>query len=96
MISLIFRILYTATTFVQALLVFRVVFKIINANSVNSFVSWVYSISDTLIQPFQGIVADTITIDRFTIELTPLIALLFFSIIGFVFSELARAFSKAE
>lgn len=93
MLSLIFRILYTATTFTQALIVFRIVFDIINANTANSFVSWIYSISDPLINQFKGIVADSITINNLTIELTPLVALFFFAIIGFVFSELAKAFN---
>jgi uncharacterized protein YggT (Ycf19 family) len=96
MLSLIFKIAYTVSTFIQTLIVFRIVLKIINADSTNKFVSWIYSITDSAIQPFKGIVAESITIDRFTIELTPLIALLFFAVLGFVLSELAKAFRQSD
>ncbi len=95
MLSLIFRILNTVTIFVQTLIVFRIILKIINAQSTNAFVSWIYSITDTVIEPFKGIVAESVTIDRFTIELTPLITLLFFAILGFVFAELTKAFRQS-
>ncbi len=96
MVSLIFRIIYTASAFIQTGILFRVILKIIGAESTNSFVSWIYNITDIIIQPFHGIVAESITIDKFTIELTPLVALLFFAIVGFVSSELAKAFKQSE
>ena len=92
MLSLIFKILYTLTTFIQALTVFRIILKIINADSTNNLVSWIYSMSDNFIQPFKGIVPETLNIDRFSIELTPFIALVFFAVLGFIFSELSKAF----
>ncbi|PKN02792.1 hypothetical protein CVU76_02060 [Candidatus Dojkabacteria bacterium HGW-Dojkabacteria-1] len=96
MISLIFRILYTLTTFLQTLIVFRIILKVINADSTNSIVSWIYNMTETFIEPFKGIVADEMLIDRFTLELTPIIALLFYAILGFVFVELSKAFRQAN
>lgn len=96
MLSLIFRILYTLSTFLQTLLIFRVILKVINADSTNSIVSWIYNLTDTVIQPFYGIVAEEMMIDRFTIELTPIIAIIFFSILSFVFSELSKSFRQAD
>jgi uncharacterized protein YggT (Ycf19 family) len=96
MLSVIFKILYTITTFIQTLIVFRIILKIINANPDNSIVSWVYNLSQTFIDPFNGIVAQQMSIDRFIIELTPIIALVFFSIFGFVFSELSKSFRQAN
>jgi len=96
MISLIFRILYTLTTFLQTLIVFRIILKVINADSTNSIVSWIYNMTETFIEPFKGIVADEMLIDRFTLELTPIITLLFYAILGFVFVELSKAFRQAN
>lgn len=96
MITLIFRILYAVSMFIQTGILFRIILKIIGAEDTNTFVSWIYNITDIVIQPFHGIVAESITIDRFTIELTPLVALLFFFIVSFVLSELAKAFKQSE
>ncbi len=96
MLSLIFRILYTASTFIQTLLIFRIILKVINADVTNNLVSWVYNLTDTFIQPFYGIVAEEMMIDKFTIELTPIIALIFFAILSFVFAELSKSFRQAS
>lgn len=96
MLSLIFKILYTLTTFVQTLIIFRIVLKVINANPTNNIVSWVYNLTDTFLQPFKGIVAQEMLIDRFRLELTPIVALVFFSILGFALSELSKAFRQAN
>jgi len=96
MISVIFKILYTVTTFIQTLLVFRIILKVINADSTNSLVSWVYNLTQSFIDPFKGIVSDKIMIDKFTLELTPVIALVFFAILGFVFAELSKSFRQAN
>ncbi|MFA5623038.1 MAG: YggT family protein [Candidatus Dojkabacteria bacterium] len=96
MLTFIFKILYTVTTFVQTLIVFRIILKVINANPTNSLVSWVYDLSQNFITPFKGIVPEEMIIDKFTIELTPIVALIFFSIVGFVFSELTKSFKQAN
>lgn len=70
--------------------------SLIKANANNTFVSWVYSISDILITPFQGMMAKEIYLDKFRIELTPIIALIFFSIIAFILSELTKTLSKTD
>lgn len=90
MLTFLFKILYTVTTFVQTLIVFRIILKVINADSTNSLVSWVYDLSQNFITPFKGIVPEEMLIDKFSIELTPIVALVFFSIVGFVFSELTK------
>lgn len=96
MISLIFRILYTVTIFLQTLIVFRIILKVINADATNSIVSWIYNMTENFIEPFQGIVAEEMFIDRFRLELTPIVALVFYAILGFVFAELSKAFRQAN
>ena len=94
--SLLFRLLYILTTFVQTLILFRVILKIVHANPTHSAVSWIFNTSDIFISPFKGILSNEICLDKFCIELTPIVALIFFLITGFVLSELARSFSRTE
>ena len=96
MLSLIFRILYTLTIFLQTLIVFRIILKVINADATNSIVSWIYNMTESFIGPFKGIVAEEMLIDRFSLELTPIVALVFYAILGFVFAELSKAFRQAN
>lgn len=93
MLSLLFKLLYACDLFVEASIVMRVVLSILNANQSNTFVNWVYDISSIFIQPFEGVISNSIQIDNFTFELTPLVALVFYIILAFVLSELIKAFS---
>jgi len=70
--------------------------SLIGANQANSFVSWVYSMSDVLISPFRGIVADEVYIDKLRIELTPIVSLIFYAIIAFILSELSKTLKKTD
>lgn len=70
--------------------------SIIGANQTDTFVYWVYSISDILITPFQGITAKEVYLDKLKIELTPIVSLLFFAIIGFILSELSKSLKKTD
>lgn len=93
MLSLLFKILYALDLLIEASIVMRVILLILGANQSNTFVSWIYDISTIFITPFEGIIAQSIKIDNFTMELTPLIALVFYIVIAFVLSELIKAFS---
>ncbi len=96
MLKLIFKLLYTAVAFIETLIIFRVILDFINADPTHTLVSWIFNLSDYFIDPFRGITAETLMIDRFTIELTPIIALLFYIVLGFIFSELIRALGRAD
>jgi len=93
---ILFKLLYILISFGQTLIIFRIVMSLIKANLNNTFVAWVYSISDILITPFQGMMAKEIYLDNYKIELTPIIALIFFSIIAFILSELNKTLSKTD
>jgi len=93
MLSLLFKILYALDLLVEASIVMRIILLILNANQSNTFVGWVYDISTIFITPFESIIVQSIKIDNFTMELTPLVALVFYIVIAFVLSELVKAFS---
>ena len=78
----IFKLLYIVITFAETVIIFRIVMSLIGANQANSFVNWIYSMSDVLISPFRGIVADEVYIDKLRIELTPIVSLIFYAIIA--------------
>lgn len=94
--SLIFKILYIFTRFVSTLILFRIILKIVNANITHSIVHWIIDTSDIFISPFVGILSEAICLDMYCIELTPIVSLIFFSIVGFVLSELGKVFSRTE
>ncbi len=94
MLKLLFKLAYTAVMFIESLIMIRIVLELIKANTSNTFASWVYSLSDLFISPFNGLISSTLQIDKFSISLTPLVALVFYIIIAFILSELTRAFSR--
>jgi len=49
------RVVYYILGVIEALLGFRLVFKLLGANPENAFVSAIYSISDLFLAPFVGI-----------------------------------------
>jgi ABC-type multidrug transport system permease subunit len=94
MLKLIIRLAYFVVIFIEALVLTRIVLLVINASTQNAFANWVLNTSSTFVEPFEGIVASSLQINNFTLPLTPLIALLFYIILGFVFSELLKSFSR--
>lgn len=80
--------------FIEALVITRIILLLINANTSNSFANWVMSMSDMFVQPFDGIVADSLQINNISIPLTPVVALLFYIVAAFILSELLKAFSR--
>lgn len=94
MLKLIVKLAYTATMIIEALIIIRIILVLINANLNNAFAGWVTHTSEIFIQPFNGISANSVQIDRFILPLTPIIALLFYIVAAFILSELLRSFSR--
>ena len=91
MITFLLKIAYTLNTLIEGLIILRLVLSIFASNSTHSFVQWVYSMSDLFINPFEGIAPSTLIIDRFEIAVTPILALIFYAVLGFILSELVKA-----
>lgn len=94
MLKLIIRLAYFLVIFIEALVLTRVVLLLINANTQNTFASWVMSTSAIFVNPFEGIVSTSLQINDFSLPLTPLVALLFYVILAFALSELLKSFSR--
>jgi len=94
MLKFIIRLAYTAVMLVEALILGRIVTDFVKANPENTIVSWIKTMSDIFIKPFEGITPSTLKIDALEIYITPIIALLFFMIAAFILSELLRSFNR--
>ncbi len=94
MIKLLLRLLYTAITFIEALIGIRFILLFINANKSNSLVNWVYEYSEPFVKPFYGITSSTLELFGVKLDLNSLVALAFYMVVGYVVIELIKAFSR--
>ncbi len=94
--GLLFKLFYILVTFGETIVIFRIFLSTISTNQTHTFVSWVYSISDIIVTPFEGIVAKEIYLDKFRIELTPIVALIFLAILAFILSELSKSLKRTD
>jgi len=52
------QVVWYILVFIEVLLAFRLVFKMVGANPASGFVDLIYSITDILVVPFQGIIGN--------------------------------------
>jgi len=77
------RIIYWLTGVILALLAIRLLFELIGARTGNAIVSAIYGITDVLVAPFTGILAQTNGLDIQTV-----VAMVGYAIIGFALAKL--------
>ena len=72
----------------QGLLGLRIVLKLFGASTVAPFVSWVYETTQPLLAPFIGMFPSPKLPEGFIIEFSALFALMVYSFIGYLATEL--------
>jgi len=80
------RIVYYLLGFLEILLTFRLIFKLLGANAANSFVSVIYSLTNILIIPFAGIFNTAISqtgSTQFVFEPSTIIAMIVYAVIAY-------------
>ncbi len=82
------RILSVLFTILILLLIFRVVFSALGANTSNAFVGAVYSITDVMVAPFTGIFGDVDPGTGGAIEPAALIAIVVVAAVGLLLQKL--------
>src|SRR5439155_23477859 len=82
-----------ALAVVEVILGFRLGFLLANANPSNSFVDFIYDISDPLTDPFQGIVSNR-SVDSGVFEPASLIAMLVYLVAGALLIALILAMAS--
>jgi uncharacterized protein YggT (Ycf19 family) len=87
------QILYTILLFIETLISFRFIFKLVRANENNKLVSLIYELSGIFVDPFKGIVNGNIELGRFLIDLDAVIALIVYMILAYFVLEVIRVFN---
>jgi hypothetical protein len=71
----------------EALIGMRVILMLIGANPASWFTAFIYQLTQLFLWPFQNIVANP-SIQNITLEVTSLIAMLVYAIVGWIFVRL--------
>lgn len=92
MLRILLKLAYTVDMLIETVIILKILLSLFAFNSSHVFADWVNTTADIFISPFNGISPSVLVVDKFEIALTPVIALLFYAIVGFVLSELIKTF----
>lgn len=73
---------------IELIIALRIILKLLGANSSTPFVQWVNDVSGSLTYPFQGIFPSPVLSGGFVLEMSSIIALLVYAIIGYIIGEI--------
>lgn len=83
------RVVMLIFTVLEVLLLFRFTFKLAGANAAQPLIAWLYSFTDPLVRPFQGIFPEPRA--GVVVDIAALLAILFLFLIGWLIVALVRA-----
>jgi uncharacterized protein YggT (Ycf19 family) len=79
------------------LLALRVVLRFFNGNPDASFVNWVYTSTNTLLEPFRGIFTSSGAVDRgWVIDYTALFAMAVYALAGYLVLSVAEFWARRK
>lgn len=84
------KLVHTFVTLAELFLGVRVVFSLLNFDITNSFVRWVYSMSDTLLQPFTGLYPEESFDHVYVLEFRVLFAMAAYAVVGYLTLALVK------
>lgn len=90
-INLAEALLNTFIGVVEGFLGLRFILKLFTANSNNAFVSWVYDMSDALLDPFRSVFPVRTFENQYVLEFSTLFAMLVYAIVGIVLMALIES-----
>lgn len=90
MFKLAAKILYLGAILVQLLLSLRFILKFINANPENIFSKWIFTNTEMIIQPFKGLVQESLQISNFYVELPTLVVIVCLMLITSILSQMVK------
>jgi uncharacterized protein YggT (Ycf19 family) len=88
------KLIHFVLGLVEIVLMLRIVLRLFAANPNASFVNWVYSTSDTLIQPFRGIFPTTVIEKSYVLDFTALFALIIYALVGSLLGYLVAVLER--
>lgn len=71
----------------------RVIFLLLGANSATPFVNWIYGVSNSLLYPFQGIFPSQTVNTGTILDISAIIALVVYTLMGYLITRLIRFIS---
>lgn len=83
------QLIWLAFGLVEALIVMRIVLKLIGANSANLFASFIYDVSYIFLFPFEGLVG-TPAAGVVVLELSSIIALIVYALLAWGIARIVR------
>ncbi|HYG83332.1 MAG TPA: YggT family protein [Verrucomicrobiae bacterium] len=83
------RVVWYITGVIIALLVLRLILLMLAANDTNAFVSFIYGLSGFFAAPFFGIFSYQPTYGQFTFEVSTVVAIIVYALIGWGIAKLA-------
>lgn len=93
------KIVYYILGLVEALLAFRLVFKLLGANPGSDFVSLIYTVSKGFLIPFNGIFRSAVTQGietKSVLEPTTIIAMIVYALIAYGIVKLIKILQKSN
>jgi hypothetical protein len=81
------ELIYLVFGIINGLLVIRIVLKLLGANPLAGFTSFVYGITDVFLGPFRNLLA-TVSSNQSQLELSVAIAILVYALIGWVIARI--------
>ena len=78
-------------TAIEALIGLRVIFKLAGVSPTHTVVKWLYEVSNPLVDPFKGLFSASSPMKRSELELTALLAMLIYGIVGYIISDIIRS-----
>jgi len=80
----------------ELLIALRFVLELLDAGAGSSFVGWIYNASETLVAPFQGAFPSIVLSGGYVIDLSAVLAMIAYAIIGWLIIRLvAFVFNSA-
>jgi uncharacterized protein YggT (Ycf19 family) len=76
------RLIHLIIGLAEIVLVLRIILRLFAANPTASFVHWIYTTSNTLLEPFRGIFQTGVIDKSYVLDFTALFALVIYGLIG--------------
>lgn len=94
MIKFIIKIGYTAVMLIEGLVIIKIILLLINANMTNGIASWINSMAEVFVSPFNGLVTNVLQINGVQISLLyPTVALIY-AVVAFILGEVLKTFNR--
>lgn len=74
----------------------RAVFLLLDADRTNSFVGWIYAMSEPLLNPIRSVIEETQFAQRFILDFRTLLAMSFWAVIGYVVLAILEGVRKPK